>query len=386
MKLRGCLANLTLLLVSSFLCLGILEVAVRFVLPQQLIEYRPDIFQPADSIGFVFRPNLTARINTGEREVMLLSDSLGLRIGARPHSAAAPLRLLLLGDSFMAALQVEYEQSLAGVLDSLLPAELGRPVLVRNAGVPDWGPSQYLVRGRQLLDLEPFDVVVVSIFVDNDVVTTRRDYVEARRPFKIAHFSWPASLRRGDLVDAWLRPVNDYLEQHSELFILGRTRMRSLLKRAGLTSDYVSPEFMRSTADTPRWDVTAGICADIAAAAAQHGAPALFVLVPASFQVERSTFYEYLQGFNIDSSLVDVDQPNRLLADRLRARGLLVVDALPAFRAATADGTKLFGSVDRHLSPAGHELLASVVVPSIVRAMDSVGPRTQKRPAPMQAH
>jgi hypothetical protein len=365
MKLRSLVTNVGLLIVSSVVCLGILEIAVRLVLPQQLIEYRPDIFQPADSVGFLFRPDLTTVINTGERDVTLQTDSLGLRIGSAEGTKAPAVRLLLLGDSFMAALQVEYEQSLAGRLDSLLPGISGRAVLVRNAGVPDWGPSQYLVRGRQLLDREPFDLVVVAVFVDNDVVEVRRDYVAPRRPFKIAHFSWPTSLRRDDLVD-------DYLEQHSQLFILLRTRMRSVLKRAGLSADYVSPEFMRSTADSPRWDVTAGICADIAAAAASHGIPAIFVLVPASFQVDRATFYEYLEGFKIDSSLVDVDQPDRLLSEQLQARGLRVLDALPAFRAAAAGGETLDGTVDRHLSPAGHELLASILVPEIRQVLDSV--------------
>jgi hypothetical protein len=60
---------------------------------------------------------------------------------------------------------------------------------------------------------------------------------------------------------------------------------------------------------------------------------------------------------------VDLDQPNRLLHQELIALDLCVFDALPAFRAAATGAPRLFGSVDPHLSAAGHRTLARVMVP-----------------------
>jgi hypothetical protein len=122
---------------------------------------------------------------------------------------------------------------------------------------------------------------------------------------------------------------------------------------------------LRREADSPRWTVTADICRDIAELARQHGAPTLFVLIPTSFQVDSSEFWTYVQGFSIDPATVDLEQPNRLLGRELRARRLEVFDALPAFKEAQRAGVRLYGRVDRHFSPAGHELLERLIEPVV---------------------
>ena len=48
----------------------------------------------------------------------------------------------------------------------------------------------------------------------------------------------------------------------------------------------------------------------------------------------------------------------------VRRHGLEVIDPLPAFRAAHAQGRLLYGRVDTHLSPAGHAVLADLIAGS----------------------
>jgi hypothetical protein len=79
--------------------------------------------------------------------------------------------------------------------------------------------------------------------------------------------------------------------------------------------------------------------------------------------VYEQAFYQYVKGFGIAVDAVDIDQPNRRLSQELGARELEVMDALPSFRAAAREGARLYGSVDTHLSPAGHALLAELVSP-----------------------
>ncbi len=131
--------------------------------------------------------------------------------------------------------------------------------------------------------------------------------------------------------------------------------------------------YRRAQAQSPRWRVTAEIARDLAAAAEERGASSLFVLIPASFQVYKRTFHEYVRGFGIDSTTVDIDQPSRLLREVLAVQGLCVVDALPAFRAAAAEGPRLFGTIDRHFSPAGHAVLADLIAPLAARLLVDAG-------------
>jgi len=355
---RRALVNTGLVAGSLLVALLLAEVAIRLIAPQQLILVRPDVWQPVDMVGWRFRPNLDTRVNWGERTVRLYTDQDGFRVG--PHGrVGAPKRVLLIGDSFMAALQVEYEQSLAGLLESDLH------VAVRNAGQAGWDPPQYYLEARSLLARDTFDLVVVSVYLGNDIVTTRPERIAPRVPVDIRRLRIPRSLAKAELVDAVIRPANDWLEQRSHLFILVKTRLQTLLMRTGLSADYFPEEFQKNAANTARWDVTAGMLIDIATLARRRHIPTLFMLIPAPFQVDTSDFNEFRRGFSVDSNTVDLDQPDRLIGDRLRARHLHVVDVLAPFRAADDSGPPLYGHVDRHLTPRGHTVLARLVEPRI---------------------
>lgn len=369
-RVRTLLAGVAVGTVALMIALLVAEGVIRLVAPQQLVSGRPDVYQPRDSLGWVFRPNLSTTMNTGERSVTLLTDSAGMRVGAAGRTDSGT-RVLLIGDSFLAALQVEYESSIAGLLGQRLAVALAGPVTIRNGGVPGWDPPQYLVRARQLLDREQFALVVVLVYLGNDVVAERRDYIPALEPTPARPLRLPRSLSGGEFIEAWFRPANDALERHSHLFVLLKDRLRPLLMRLGLTADYFPVEFLRSEAAAPRWDLTASLLAELAAAAARHGVPTLFVLLPTPWQLEQQVFAEYVAGFGLDSSTVDLDQPNRLLGDRLQQRGLDVIDPLAKLREQAAARRVLFGRVDRHLSPEGHSALVDVLAPAIMDRLNS---------------
>jgi hypothetical protein len=66
---------------------------------------------------------------------------------------------------------------------------------------------------------------------------------------------------------------------------------------------------------------------------------------------------------------VDLDQPNRRLAAELEERGLEAIDVLDGFREAWASGTKLYGSVDPHLSAEGHAVLLDLIGDEMARLL-----------------
>jgi acetyltransferase AlgX (SGNH hydrolase-like protein) len=355
--------------VSVVLALLLGEAAVRFAAPQQLIQIRPDLWQAADSIGWMRRPNASTQINTGERTVSVFTDRERHRVGSQGRTEAAT-QVLLMGDSFMEALQVNHEQTVAHLLEGMLSQGLGRPVAVRNAGVAGWNPNHYLIRTRQLLSRDTFALVIVAVFVGNDAVAYRFDRVAPRAPAARRHFRLPRGFGRNEFVQSFLAPVNDALETRSHLYILAKNQFSTLRMRLGITADYLPLEYRRSEAASKRWSNTTAIVKDISRVAAAHGTPVLFVLTPERFQVYADEFQRYLRGFGIDSSLVDVDQPSRMLLQGFQAEGLHVVGALSAMRAEAAKGgPRLYGTVDQHLSPDGHRVVAAVTAPEALRLM-----------------
>ena len=99
------------------------------------------------------------------------------------------------------------------------------------------------------------------------------------------------------------------------------------------------------------------------------------MLVPAPFQADTAAFYQALRGFRIDTSAVDLDQPNRLLSQAMRAFHLDVLDVLPDFRRAERSGVRLYGTVDPHLSPEGHDVLEREVEPAVAARLSHASGR-----------
>lgn len=371
-RLRYIAGNLALVAASCLVALLLGEVLVRFLAPQQLIVKRPDVWRPLDTLGWAHRPQVDAALNTGERKVRFVTDARGFRVGLKAARLTSR-RVLLLGDSFMEAMQVEYERSTAGLLEAGLTERLGTPVAISNAAVAGWDPPQYLLQARSTLGQERFDLVLVALYLGNDVVPRRVERYSPRPPAEVHPLRFPRRLSARELVDAVAYPLNDILEVRSQLYIFLKRRAEGQLMRLGLTAEYFPAELLRAEATSPRWQITADICRDIAEVARERGTPTLFLLLPTPFQVDSTAFWTFVRGFGIDPHAVDLDQPNQLLARELAARGLRAVDVLSTFRDAQRQGLRVYGRVDRHFTPEGHQLLERELEPIVAAYLERRG-------------
>jgi hypothetical protein len=110
MKARAFFFNFFLFILSCFVGLLIAELIVLTVSPQNLILRRPDVWYPVEGPGWNRAPNLDTPVNFGGAgAVRLITDGEGNRIGAAGKVQSPAIRILALGDSFVEALQIEYE-------------------------------------------------------------------------------------------------------------------------------------------------------------------------------------------------------------------------------------------------------------------------------------
>ena len=152
----------------------------------------------------------------------------------------------------MAALQVEHEQSLAGLIEAELAGPAGQHVAIRNSGVDSWGPAQYLSFTRERLKQHRYGMLVVAVFVGNDIVSKRVDYVPPRERSR-ARWRLPTSISRAEWIDALARPLNDYLEERSHLLVLLKNRFQPLRIRLGLSPVYLPRQLLKSRAQHEEW-------------------------------------------------------------------------------------------------------------------------------------
>lgn len=132
-------------------------------------------------------------------------------------------------------------------------------------------------------------------------------------------------------------------------------------------------DIQKSDSSSEMWDLTAGMCADIAAVGRAHHIPVLFMLIPALFGVDRGLPAQLQSGYGLDTTKIDQHQPARLMLRAMLAPGLSTVAVEPSFDSAAATGAQFYGHVDHHLSPAGHRLLERIVEPYAPAALTGAG-------------
>ena len=372
------LSRAGLLLGSIVISLLLLEGLVRTFMPQQLIIIRPDIWVPDNRYGWSRAPNLDTLINTGERTVHLLTDEAGNRISQTLSDETPELRILALGDSFTEGLQVEQDESMTGQIQEQLTQEMGIPIEVVNTGVAGWGPSHYLLKAEEEFEQSQYDLVLVFLYMGNDVEQQRITAFEPKQPATRHSFRIPHNLTVREIIDSFLYPLNDYLEVHSHLFVLIRNSfpdVKSILvalrhadKRQSIDPAIVYQDAVihRSQASSTRWTITADTCAEIARLASEHGAPTIFVLLPAREWIVDGAFEQTVQQFGLEPTDFDLTQPARLLEEEFDERDLITINMMEAFEKAAANGTPdLYGAVDTHFGPSGHRLVAEVTAAKI---------------------
>ena len=78
-------------------------------------------------------------------------------------------------------------------------------------------------------------------------------------------------------------------------------------------------------------------------------------------QVDEQIFYQYLDYFSISLDSVDLDQPNRLLAEQFMEKQLQLIDVLPFLREKSREGVSHYGRIDTHLNQIGHKAVAEAI-------------------------
>ena len=161
--------TLTVILLASFgTALLAAEMIARWVHPLDTgrsAKYRI----PHPRFGWVLVPGASYVYRLPEESVPVSYNSEGWR--DRPHAkdkAKGVMRVLVLGDSFMEAYSVRFEDALPARLEHLT-STAERPVEVINFGVGGYGTLQeYLVFNAFGRAYQP-DVVVLAMYLGNDL-------------------------------------------------------------------------------------------------------------------------------------------------------------------------------------------------------------------------
>ena len=357
------LLNGALLLAASALALALAEGAVRMLAPQ------PFGLAHQDRYGLAMHwPGVTRYLSQYGHEVTF--NAAGMRDRAHTvEKAAGTTRILLLGDSFIEALQVPFEDSLPSLLERTLAERTGKPVEVVSAGVSGWGQDdelRYLTRYG--LAYQP-DVVIVAMTLHNDV----SDNLEQE---------WYTT-RDGVLVEQPRLPLPfwKYKELQLKAVLASRLQLYQLLRRVRLQNEiqeigrqldeHVAQLFQVPTPDGIALgiDLTAQLLAGIQGASSEASAHVVVVELPIRYQLSDESFAEFAHKAGIPLEAMEIDAPQRMIGAVTARLGLQTVDLLPGFRKRAAEsGAPLYLEWDGHWNEAGHRLANEIVAAQLLES------------------
>ena len=308
------------------------------------------------AVGHRLKPNARTTYTTTEFSTDLAINAQGVRddqpIGPKPPGER---RVLVLGDSFVLAVQVPLAETFVKLLDARLNAQAPVPGVTRwrviNGGVQGYGPvNEWLFFDRVAAAFEP-DLVVQMVYVGNDAIEAHdlRSWLASGPPPQAPGAATIGAARR--------------LVRSSLVWQMARVRWDQL--RSRFVTKIPEPP-LATYLETPPPYVAQGI--DVAREAIQRtvnraaglGARTILVLVPARFQV-NDVDYEWMEKAVSQAGAHLVRQSGtERFAQALAPLGLPTLDLLPIFLE-QPQRQDLFFQRNVHLTTRGHEVVAAAL-------------------------
>jgi hypothetical protein len=338
-------------------------------------------------LGWSQVPNASYHTVVEGRRVHVSFNAAGFRDGS--HAIAKPpgvKRIVVIGDSFCEAVQVNLQETFHRRLEALLAVD-GERWEVINLGVGDFGTAQELIVLTEYgLAFDP-DLVIHQIFPLNDVCNNSlalygvcRSENDRYRPYFVE--------RAGGLVKTYAQPLRTLLRrhvvsygvaEHALLEFFGdsepeapggddpdRRSRREALGLVGLDPllyTYVDASQL-PPAVAAGWRITERLVERIVAVSREHGAAYLAMVAPFAVRLDPERWKQFSRPQ--PPPPMDRRQPERRLARHFEALGVPYVMLLDAFEPHLDE---VLPYIDGHLSAAGHRRTAE----ALLRTMRDAG-------------
>lgn len=338
------------------------------VLPVELIArlVLTDFFTCDARLGWVFEPERSGfRINRRfEYAVPVRINSAGFHdVEHQIAKPAGTVRLLLLGDSMLAGMQVPLESVFARLFESRLNADGSGPFEVINCATDGYGTAQsWLMFEERCGRYEP-DVVVLGLYYYNDVmdnyyaggsVNHPLAYRCGRSYFRVEDGGLIPTTDAAERATPGLGERTDRLLRSSYLYQVLVPYYDKGLERAFQNQDVFRLD--HSAEQSEAWEITKQLLLAVDAAARSRGAKLVVMLIPSRWEIYPSWHRE--DRGSVDG--LDIDRPRTLLSEFLGEKSIAYFDLWWAFDAHAGSGAgPLFFRHDPHWRPLGNELAAT---------------------------
>lgn len=357
------------------LALLALEAGVR------LLHLVPDRFwRPDAQLGTALIPNAQGWWTQEEHEFLVpvqinAEGRRDLDRGVAKSSDA--FRIMLLGDSFVEALQVPLDDTFARGLEHRLSAASGRPVEVISMGVSGYGTASQYLWYRDVGRRYHPDLVLLSFYPGNDVRNNSPTLERALRPLYTAD----GRLERviGSEQDGQRRGLNrsaayTYIRKLiltrqpalaarlSAWGLIKESALRPVPLQEGVPVDYWVYAQSPPADWQDAWARTEQLLSAFHDQVRADGAKFVVMVVTAREQIYPADWQQVVQTYPAMQAITwDVNGPERRVLDWCARSQTQCVALSPAFVAARDQSPRLHFQFDGHWTAAGHALAAETM-------------------------
>jgi len=357
------LINCLIIISSLCLGLGIAELITRSYFPQQLAVW----YQLKD--GLVIHPpqfNLyLKKFNTYAQ-----FNSYGMR--GRNYTLNKNndvFRVLLLGDSYMEALQVDYEDSFTNLFELALENNLKKNVEVINAAVSGWGTAEQLYYLKHYGYKFKPDLVLIAMTLHNDIFDNLREnyYYIDNKILKEKQIDEIPTL------EYYLLHWKGYLASHLHIVQLYRKiKHKSLIRTSGnkldrhlldLISKDNSKELVYGIELTKQLIYSL----DRYNNEILHANTAI-VLIPLSIQLYNNKLTNFLNTYNYTLTDIQITKSQENLKSIGDELNIHIIDLLPPMKSwINTTKQNIIVPNDGHWNEKGHKIAANHVVKELIK-------------------
>jgi hypothetical protein len=390
-QIQHILLRLSLIFLGVLVALASVEFGVRWLDPP--FEQRSYEMHVCDrQVGWKGKANLITPVNIDGYQHDVVRNSQGMHDTEHQlESEDNVFRILMLGDSFVEAIQVDRSEISPRRLENILnnsPNSTMRFEVI-SAGIGAWGPAQELAYFNSAGQQYQPDLILSLWVPANDLLDILPDY---RLTYDGINCYAPYFVICGDQFDPepWfsvpgIRPIWKICPGHSQKLLMDMLnrlyyrsrlyqRLEPILTQQDHRIEYAHPYApwlpSKQTDEVLQhsYQITTEIYTHLAAEADKIGARTALVIVPAkqAVYIEADPGSVDLAQLNLDGLRANL--PNQVFTKLMHARGLPVLDLQPYFvRKVQQENERLYWESDSHWNVQGNELAAEVIAAWLIQ-------------------
>ncbi len=357
-KLPALLSRIALILFGLLFGLAFLEAGFRILYPDPSPKLINQGLQFHETYGLAFTPGVEGWNTSlrGEYSAYVKINNKGLRGQAYEYDKPNDVyRILILGDSFTAGLQVPEEKTFAKLLETQLQRRYPQTKFqVINAGVIGYGTDNQLAYfTHEGYKYQP-DLVLLAFFTGNDITDNIWYSLYELKDDKLV---WAAPTQReGGIVQSWskdetlLKQTRRFLYANSRLYSVSieLLTISAVQKSPALVDLLVSMGFVEITRPNVNygnlyvfrylpeeaWIKTEALIAQLNTAIKTHGSQLVVAILPDETDVDEKRRQEILEAYAhlTKENAITGPMPAKRLAQILQEKSILHLQLLTALK------------------------------------------------------